>query len=147
MIVVLANRNGERRGEPIQKGTGMKRRPVVQHIAKILFAAWRMWQNADGKRCWHERRGRLAEWGAAAFLIVKGYRILAYRQRTPFGALDLIALRGKRLAFVEVKLRRHSNNVEATIGRRQAGRMARAAEHRIWPHRRYRSSEIGLDAI
>ena len=132
----------------------MKRQPVVQqvalfcqHTATILLAAWRIQRNAARKRYWHERRGRLAEWGAAAFLILKGYRILACRQRTPFGELDLIALRGNRLAFIEVKLRRHSNNVEATVERRQAGRMARAAEHWIWRHRRYRSSQIGLDAI
>jgi len=103
--------------------------------------------NAVCDRSLHERRGRYAEWIAAVFMIVKGYRILARRQRTPFGELDLIAVRGKRLAFVEVKLRRNHTEALSAIGRRQAGRMAQAAEHWVWQHRRYRGSTIGLDAV
>src|SRR5262245_36647438 len=45
------------------------------------------------------RRGRLSELLAAALLMAKGYRILARRCRTPYGEIDLIALRGSRLAF------------------------------------------------
>ena len=51
------------------------------------------------------RRGRLSEWLAAAALLAKGYRILGRRVRTPYGEIDLIAVRGRRLAFVEVKRR------------------------------------------
>ena len=51
------------------------------------------------------RRGRLSEWVAAAALLAKGYRILGRRVRTPYGEIDLIAVRGRRLAFVEVKRR------------------------------------------
>jgi len=52
-----------------------------------------------------ERRGRLAEGLAAFALQLKGYRILARRSRTPRGELDLVALRGDCLVFVEVKAR------------------------------------------
>ena len=37
-----------------------------------------------------ERLGRVAELIAAAFLMLKGYRVLARRARTPYGELDLI---------------------------------------------------------
>ena len=57
-----------------------------------------------------ERRGRIAEWIAAAFLCLKGYRILARRYRSKLGEIDLIAVRGRRLAFVEVKRRKLNIN-------------------------------------
>ena len=52
-----------------------------------------------------ERRGRLAELAAAWFLRAKGYRILETRWRCRVGEIDLIALRGNVLVFIEVKLR------------------------------------------
>lgn len=49
--------------------------------------------------------GRRAEWRAALLLMLKGYRILGFRLKTPQGEIDLLALRGKTLAVVEVKQR------------------------------------------
>lgn len=49
--------------------------------------------------------GHGAERLAALALMLKGYRILARRHRTPQGEIDLIARRGDVLAFVEVKAR------------------------------------------
>ena len=43
--------------------------------------------------------GRWAEIAAATWLIAKGYRILARRLRSPFGEIDLVAVRGNRLAL------------------------------------------------
>jgi len=43
---------------------------------------------------------------AAQFLLSRGYRILERNYRTPRGELDLIALDGDVLVFVEVKARR-----------------------------------------
>ena len=94
-----------------------------------------------------ERRGRFAEWIAAACLIAKGYRILARRARTPYGEIDIVAVRGTRVAFVEVKLRASLAAAQTSVGRRQAGRIARAAEHWAWRHPRYRNYRIGLDSI
>jgi putative endonuclease len=50
--------------------------------------------------------GRKSEEMAAEFLRAKGYRIVERNYRTPRGELDLIALDGKTLVFVEVKARR-----------------------------------------
>jgi len=54
-------------------------------------------------------RGGLGEWGerlAAVYLRAKGYRVLARRWRAGrLGEIDLIALRGGTLVFVEVRTR------------------------------------------
>ena len=51
------------------------------------------------------RFGLRAETAAGLCLMLKGYRILARRYRTPAGEIDLIVKRGKLVAFVEVKAR------------------------------------------
>lgn len=94
-----------------------------------------------------ERRGRTAEWIAAAFLMLKGYRILARRARTPYGEIDLVAVRGRRLAFVEVKYRGTMDAANLAVSRRQAQRIASAGEHWAWTNRTYRSYRFGLDAL
>ncbi len=93
------------------------------------------------------RRGALAEVAAAIWLMLKGYRILAWRRRTRFGELDLIAVRGRRIAFVEVKQRRTTEEAQAAISGWQADRIVAAAEQWVWHHPRYRNHEIGLDAV
>jgi putative endonuclease len=102
---------------------------------------------ASAERIGRYRRGRASEWLAAAMLLAKGYRILGRRVRTPYGEIDLIAVRGRRLAFVEVKRRATRGEGEAAVTPRQAGRVARAAE--FWVSRKpaYREHEQGLDVV
>lgn len=65
------------------------------------------------KRWWQERtrplttyeRGRLAEREAALYLRRRGYRIVAQNLRTKLGEIDLVAVKGDVVAFVEVKAR------------------------------------------
>jgi putative endonuclease len=94
-----------------------------------------------------ERSGRLAELLAAFIMTAKGYRVLARRARTPFGEIDLIAVRGQRLAFIEVKYRDRAMDPGAAVARRQAIRIARAAEQWAWSHPAYRNHRFGLDII
>ncbi len=61
------------------------------------------------KRRRAEKRGHAAEYWAALYLMLKGYRILALRYRTPLGEIDLIARRKDVVAFIEVKARRSEN--------------------------------------
>jgi putative endonuclease len=102
---------------------------------------------ANVERLARYRRGRWSEWIAAAILVAKGYRILARRCRTPYGEIDLIGLRGRRLAFVEVKRRATRPDCEAAITPRQAVRVARAAEYWISRNPRYQDHERGLDGM
>jgi putative endonuclease len=51
------------------------------------------------------RVGISAESRAAAFLIAKGFRILARRWRSPLGEIDIVARRRQLLVFAEVKAR------------------------------------------
>lgn len=60
----------------------------------------------DRKRLQALRRGSLAEYRAALSLLLKGYRIVAFRHRTKLGEIDIIARKGNLIACVEVKARR-----------------------------------------
>jgi putative endonuclease len=102
---------------------------------------------ASPERLRRYRRGRVSDWVAAAAMLSRGYRILGRRVRTPFGEIDLIALRGRRLAFIEVKRRATRGEAEAALTPRQAGRIARAAEFWISRHAAFRDHDRGLDAV
>ena len=56
--------------------------------------------------------GRRSEAWAAAWLMVRGYRILGFRLKTPQAEIDLLAKRGDVLAVVEVKQR---TTIEAAL--------------------------------
>lgn len=49
--------------------------------------------------------GKLGEQIAQDYLAKKGYQIVAANFRTRFGEIDLVAAKGKRLSFIEVKLK------------------------------------------
>ena len=51
------------------------------------------------------RIGHAAEWGAAVWLMLRGYQILGFRLKTRAGEIDILARRGRTLAVVEVKRR------------------------------------------
>lgn len=74
-----------------------------------------------------EVRGRRAETLCVWVLRAKGYRILARRFRTPAGELDIIARRGRTIAFVEVKARADLEAAILSITPHQQARIMRAA--------------------
>ena len=73
-------------------------------------------------------RGRRAERVAAWWLRLKGYRILARGFRVPVGEIDLIARRGRTLAFVEVKWRSKAADLDFAIDEYRLRRVAAAAQ-------------------
>jgi putative endonuclease len=75
-----------------------------------------------------ERRGRRGEALAAWYLRLKGWRILARRVRTPRGEVDLVARRGRTIAFVEVKWRGGDHALDLAIDGHRLRRVAAAAE-------------------
>jgi putative endonuclease len=76
------------------------------------------------------RVGISAESRAAAFLIAKGFRILARRWRSPLGEIDIVARRRRLLVFAEVKARANLDEAAEAVTDRQRRRIAAAAE--IW---------------
>lgn len=74
------------------------------------------------------RLGLSAESRAAAFLVAKGFRILARRWRSPAGEIDIVARRKQLLVFVEVKARPDFDAAAESITPRQQQRIAAAAE-------------------
>jgi putative endonuclease len=74
------------------------------------------------------RLGLSAESRAAAFLIAKGYRILARRWRSPVGEIDIVARRRKLLVFVEVKARETLDGAAESVTPQQKRRICAAAE-------------------
>jgi putative endonuclease len=93
------------------------------------------------------RLGLSAESRAAAFLIAKGYRIVARRWRSPVGEIDIVARRRKTLVFVEVKAReRLDDAAEAVIGRQQR-RIIAAAEAWLASHPDDVNGDIRFDVM
>ncbi len=75
-----------------------------------------------------EKLGRRGEAIAAWFLRLKGWRVVATRVKTPRGEVDLIARRGKTIAFVEVKARANVRDLATAIDAYRLRRVAAAAE-------------------
>ncbi len=79
-------------------------------------------------RAEREARGRRGEVLAAWYLRLKGWRIVAKRVKTPRGEIDLIARRGKVVAFVEVKWRASAAELDHSIDAYRLRRVLAAAE-------------------
>jgi putative endonuclease len=94
---------------------------------------------ADRRRA--ERRGRNAEIVAALFMMIKGYRPLAWRLQTSRGEIDLIMKSGRRIVFVEVKTRADIDKGLASVTPFKAQRMVDAA--RLWIGRN--APDLGAD--
>ena len=82
---------------------------------------------ADGRRAAAETRGRRAETWAAWALRLKGWRILDQRVRVAGGEVDLIARRGRMVAFVEVKWRERAEDLDSAIDAYRLRRVVTAA--------------------
>ena len=61
---------------------------------------------AKSKKVSSYQKGQKGENRAAAYLRLRGYRVLERNYRVPQGEIDLIARKGDALVFVEVKARK-----------------------------------------
>ena len=75
-----------------------------------------------------EKRGRRGEGWAALWLRLHGWRIVARRVKTPRGEIDLVARRGRTVAFVEVKWRTTGEGLDTAIDAYRLKRVAAATE-------------------
>jgi len=87
--------------------------------------------------------GRAGERRAALHYLLRGWRIVGRNVRDFGGEIDLIARRGRVVAFVEVKTRRESDAGEPweAVSEGQRRRIMRAAEGWLAAHER----ELGDD--
>ena len=91
--------------------------------------------------------GISAESRAAAWLMAKGYRILAKRFRTPYGEIDLVARRRNLIAFVEVKARASLDEAAYAVTPRQQQRIVNAAEAWLMAHPEHAEFDLRFDAV
>ena len=93
------------------------------------------------------RVGISAESRAAAYLVAKGFRILARRWRSPLGEIDIVARRRQLLVFVEVKARATIDEAAEAVNERQRRRIAAAAEVWLAANPDKKIVDIRFDAI
>ena len=93
------------------------------------------------------RAGISAEARAAAYLMAKGYRILAKRFRSPYGEIDLVARKRNLVAFVEVKARASLDEAAYAVTPRQQARIIAAAQAWLMAHPEHAEFELRFDAV
>ena len=93
-----------------------------------------------------EKRGRGAETIAAFYLRLRGWRILARRVRVHGGEVDIVARRGRTLAFIEVKARASEDAAAFALDAWRLRRVAVAAE-RLAPRYMRDGDDLRIDAL
>jgi putative endonuclease len=102
---------------------------------------------ADPKRVAAFQNGISAESRASAMLLVKGYRILARRYRTPAGEIDIVAKRRNALVFVEVKTRASYEEAVEAVTPQQQRRIVGAAEYWLQARPQDGEGDVRFDVI
>jgi putative endonuclease len=93
------------------------------------------------------QRGLTAETIVALVYMVTGHRILGRRFKTPVGEIDLIAIRNKRVAFIEVKRRQNPEDAEDAITLTMRRRVRRAADLWLARNPQYQAYDVGFDLV
>ncbi|MCS6922972.1 MAG: YraN family protein [Fimbriimonadales bacterium] len=95
------------------------------------------------------RLGQRGEEQAAQYLQAQGYRLLARNWRKREGELDIVAMDGDTLAFVEVKTRRtvRYGVAEESVDTRKQARLAQLAQRFIDEHPQLAFRECRFDVV
>jgi putative endonuclease len=93
------------------------------------------------------RTGISAESRAAAYLMAKGYRILAKRFKTPHGEIDLVAKKRNLVAFIEVKARASLDEAAYAVTPRQQARIIAAAQGWLVAHPEHAEFDLRFDVV
>jgi putative endonuclease len=91
--------------------------------------------------------GRRQEVLAALWLLLKGYRVIGFRLKTPEAEIDLLALKGRVLAVVEVKSRTSVEAALEAVSSAQRARLVRAARTLVARTPRLARLNVRLDLI
>lgn len=93
------------------------------------------------------RRGIWAEYVAAAYLTLRGYRILKMRYKTKVGEIDIIARKARSLIFIEVKAHANIDAGLYAVTPRTQKRIARAAQDFMVRRKKYIHDDMRFDVI
>ena len=93
------------------------------------------------------RKARWAEMLTAAYYLVRGYRIVSSRYKSPYGEVDIIARRGRSLVFTEVKARANLDGALESVRKTARGRIERAALHYIAQNPAYNDYAMRFDVV
>jgi putative endonuclease len=91
--------------------------------------------------------GKWAEFFAILFLKAKLYRIIGRRVKTPVGEIDIIAMRGEQLAFIEVKMRNSIDSAISSLSHHQQRRLERASNYYMSGKERLSTKVVRFDLI
>lgn len=101
---------------------------------------------SDQKTRTHDQ-GIMAEGAAEIFLRAKGYKIIERRYRTKVGEVDIIALDGDYVVFVEVKARPTLDEALFSITPKMRGRISEAAMAFLAEHPNYTMRPMRFDVM
>lgn len=93
------------------------------------------------------RLGRYAEMLCCIILWLKLYRVINRRYKTKLGEIDIVAVCGRSLVFVEVKARANTQQAAGAISKNQQDRLSRAAQVFLAHRPQYASFHIRFDAM
>lgn len=94
-----------------------------------------------------EFRGYFGEFVAIILLWCKGYRILKHRYKWSGGEIDIIAKRGNKISFVEVKTRKSEEKCHIAINPRQLNRIRRTSQLFLKQNPKYSNYDFSYDVI
>lgn len=97
---------------------------------------------ADIRKIRALRKGAIAEYRAALALMLKGYRIAAFRYRTKLGEVDIIARKGDIVACVEVKARANIENAVIAVSPLSQRRIRAASD--LWLARQPDATRLSI---
>ena len=78
---------------------------------------------------------------------LRGWRIVARRARLPGGEVDIVARRGRTLAFIEVKARASAASANLALDEWRLRRVAVAAGEGLAPRYMRDGDDVRIDAI
>ncbi len=90
--------------------------------------------------------GLIAEYLVIFIYKIKFYQILHHRMRNFCGEIDLVALRGRQLVFIEVKAR-SSYLDDRILSTKQQNRIRKSSELFLSHNQKYKTYEVRFDLV
>ena len=92
-------------------------------------------------------RGYFGEFVATLLLLCKGYRILEHRYKWNGGEIDIIAKRGNKISFVEVKTRKSEEKCQIAITPQQLNKIRKTSQLFLKRNPKYLNCDLSYDVI